>query len=101
MGTDHMKHALLTLGLAIASMALMTGTASAHGCHRDAEYGRGGLHFHAGPDCERIEGRREYRRERYEHHEHREYREDRRGPPQCVKKCQYIGPFKQCDLICR
>jgi hypothetical protein len=97
-----MKYALLTAVMALALIPMGTQTASAHGCHRDAEVGRYGLHHHRGPDCDRVAGRREYRSYRRDYDDRRRYdRDDRRGPPQCVKKCQYIGPIKTCDTICR
>jgi hypothetical protein len=95
-----MKYLVASALAALLFVPMTSETASAHGCHRDAEYGRAGLHYHSGRDCDRIEGRRRSYRER-------EYRErdygdrDRRGAPQCVKKCQYIGPIKTCDTICR
>jgi hypothetical protein len=95
-----MKKLLATLAFGAAVLPLLTGSAFAHGCHRDVEEGRSGLHRHIGRDCDRIavrrgeDERREFRGRREHEHEH-----DR--APQCVKKCQYVGPFKQCDTICR
>jgi hypothetical protein len=89
-----MKYALLTAVMALALIPMGTQTASAHGCHRDAEVGRYGLHHHRGPDCDRVAGRREYRREyRDDRHEHRR--------PRCENVCQYIGPIKTCKTVCR
>ena len=98
-----MKKILATLAFGLAVLPLMSAAALAHGCHRNVEEGRRGWHRHVGRDCERIEAYTPQRR--YREHHHEEYREGRRyddrGPPQCVKKCQYIGPIKTCDTICR
>jgi hypothetical protein len=91
-----MKKLLATLALGVAALPLLSGVASAHGCHRDVQLDRYGWHRHA-PDCDRISVRREDR-ERREYREHRRYDEDR---PRCVVRCQYIGPIKTCDRVCR
>jgi hypothetical protein len=100
------KHlATLALGLAVgfAALPLFSGTASAHGCHRDVQADGRGAHRHAQNDCDRLNvergdrDRREYRSER------RDYREDRREHRHeryCVEKCKYIGPFKECHQEC-
>jgi hypothetical protein len=92
-----MNKVLATLAFGVAVLPFLSGAALAHGCHRDVEEGRSGLHRHIGRDCDRI-AVRSYREERGERHRHDH---DRDRAPQCVKKCQYIGPFKQCENICR
>jgi hypothetical protein len=91
-----MKKLLATLAFGLAILPYASGAALAHGCHREPAESRSGLHRHVGPYCERLEVR-PYRGEHH-HHDDRDYR---RGPPECVKKCHYVGPFKQCDTICR
>lgn len=112
---------LATLALGIAALPLLTGAASANGCHRDIRQDDRGWHRH-GPDCERIqthrdggevegvprERQREYGedRERREYRERREWRERHRHDddddrPRCVERCQYVGPIKTCDRVCR
>lgn len=89
-----MKYLVATAMLTLAMIPMGTETASAHGCHRDAQYGRAGLHYHQGPDCDRIAGRRPVYREG------RDYRDHRRNDRRCVQKCKYIGPFKECRTEC-
>ncbi len=95
-----MNKLLATLVLGIAALPLLSGTASAHGCHRDVQLDGRGWHRHA-PDCDRISVRRDDR----EYGERREWRERHRHDdddrPRCVQKCQYIGPIKTCDRVCR
>lgn len=62
-----------------------------HGCHRVAQDGYGGWHFHAGYDCRRVEA--EHRERRY--HQHRYHRR-----PVCRRECNYVGPIKVCKDRC-
>jgi hypothetical protein len=99
-----MKYLLATAMLTLAMIPMGAETASAHGCHRDAQYGPRGLHYHAGPDCDRIAGRRPDYRERGRDFDDRrdyrgDYRSERRGR-RCVEKCKYLGPIKQCRTEC-
>jgi hypothetical protein len=91
-----MKKTLAVLAFTIAVLPFAAGTASAHGCHREPAVNRFGPHRHVGPYCDRIDlpPRPPAYHEREHHHRDQ-------GPPQCVKKCHYVGPFKTCDLICR
>ena len=89
-----MKRALAILALGLAALPFAAGTASANGCHADVQRDQYGWHRHA-PDCDRINVSREgFRR----HHDHDD--DDR---PRCVnvsvKKCHYVGPFKECKWI--
>jgi hypothetical protein len=85
-----MKRLLFAAALALFFTPLGGETASANGCHRDARYGPAGLHYHVGPDCDRVAGPR-YSRNRYRGDD------DRR----CKQRCQYIGPIKTCERDCR
>lgn len=80
--------------LASSALALTSGTAAAHGCHRHVEKGVYGWHRHVGRDCERVAVS--------PRHHYNEYREERyhRRAPRCVEKCHYVGPFKECKTIC-
>jgi hypothetical protein len=61
-----------------------------HGCHRQTERGYRGWHRHSRRSCRRISvGPR------------RHYRGPRRRGPVCVQRCQYIGPIKTCERVCR
>lgn len=117
-----MKKLLTALALGIAALPLLSASASAHGCHRDVQMDARGWHRHA-PDCDRIQAhrdeggygygdwregreRRDYsddreRRERREYRERREHRDDEDDRPRCVERCQYVGPIKTCDRVCR
>ena len=88
----------LSLGLALgfAALPLLSTGASANGCHRDVRLDGRGWHRHAQNDCDRIDVDRGERRERGER---RDYRADR-NERYCIKKCKYIGPFKECHQEC-
>jgi hypothetical protein len=83
-----MKRALAIVALSLAALPFAAGTASAHGCHADVERGQAGWHRHA-PNCTRLSVNREF-------HGHREV-----VRPRCtnVKKCHYVGPFKECKWV--
>ena len=89
-----MKKALAILALGFAVLPFVASQASAHGCHRDPARDRFGWHRHAGPYCERVDVSPP--RERYEHHHH-----DHDDGPRCtsVKRCHYVGPFKECKWV--
>ena len=105
-----MKKLLATIAFGIAVLPSLTGAAFAHGCHLDVRQDQFGWHRHARNDCDRIDVQRGYRdrreygdRDREHEHEHRRHDDDDRPPPPpvCVKKCHYIGPFKECEQVCR
>ncbi|CAN0456316.1 unnamed protein product, partial [Phaeothamnion confervicola] len=56
-----------------------------HGCHRSAQDGYEGWHRHVGPNCRAVRSG-PYRRNPY-------------SP--CQTRCQYIGPIKSCERVCR
>jgi hypothetical protein len=87
-----MTRLMFAFALAVVLAPMASPTASANGCHRNAQYGPAGLHYHVGPDCDRVAGSRGYRRS--------DGYDDRRGN-RCYQKCQYIGPIKTCDRVCR
>lgn len=80
-----MKKILAALAFGVAVLPMLSGSAFAHGCHRDVERDRFGWHRH-GHECRRIEVEREHRSYRY--------------VPRCEVKCHYIGPFKECKRVC-
>ena len=84
-----MKKLLATLAFGLAALPLYSVGAAAHGCHADVQRDQYGWHRHA-PDCDRINVQREGRR----HH-------DDDDGPRCtnVKKCHYVGPFKECKWV--
>ena len=78
---------MLTLsGLAVIGlMALMPGTAAAHGCHRGAQDGPQGWHRHVGPNCWPVASGPS----------------ERNPYARCQTRCRYVGPIKQCRRECR
>ena len=91
-----MRRLLFAATLALLFTPIGGESASANGCHRDARYGPAGLHYHVGPDCDRVAGPRNYRRSGREY-----WRSDRYDERRCKLRCQYIGPIKTCERVCR
>jgi hypothetical protein len=86
-----MTRFLLAMMFAVIMTPFGSETASANGCHRNAQNGPAGLHYHVGPGCERVAGNRGYRGNNYN---------GNRGA-RCVQRCKYIGPIKSCRRECR
>jgi hypothetical protein len=87
---------LATLTAAIAISTVMAGSmteAVAHGCHRGIQRDYGGWHFHDRA-CFRVPvpppGL----------YDVPAYRRFYRGPL-CTYRCQFIGPVKTCQQVCR
>jgi hypothetical protein len=100
-----MKTSILSALLGAATLVLASSPARAHGCHAESAFDRIGWHHHVGQRCVRVDDAPpRHLRPRdgdYERKNHRRYYEEEPRPPECVKKCKYIGPFKTCDYICR
>ncbi len=71
-----------------------------HGCHQGVERGRAGWHYH-GRRCRREAAPPPARFRGPPPRRHREgsWRRDR--GPVCTERCQYIGPIKTCERVCR
>ena len=100
-----MNNLLGSLALALAACSLSS-AADAHGCHAGVASDSYGWHRH-GPDCERIQTHRDGDGDiRRRHHDddgdrgYRRHRDDDDGP-RCVnvKRCHYVGPFKECNWV--
>ena len=87
-----MRTFLLVAAAAIGTLAIGVSTASAHGCHREAEAGKHGWHRHAGPYCERVDVPPPYVEGRRHHHEP--------PPPRCREECVGVGPLRFCEKKC-
>ena len=100
-----MKNLLVSLALAASALTLSS-AAYAHGCHGSVANDAYGWHRHA-PDCDRIQTHRDGDGDVHRpHHDDdddrpRYRRYDYDDAPRCanVKRCHYIGPFKECKWV--